>query len=171
MEIHLEKCILRPWKAGDVDSLAKSANNTNVAFFLRDVFPSPYSVKDAEYFISQVIEFNRNQLILAIVVDQKAVGSIGGHFQNDVYSGTVEIGYWLDEQYWGKGIVTDAVKWITQYIFTYYEIRKIYAAVFDKNLASVKVLEKCGFEQEAILKKAVSKNGIIMDELIFSRFQ
>jgi RimJ/RimL family protein N-acetyltransferase len=171
MEIVLSKCKLRPWSAKDVYSLANFANNGHIAMYLRDTFPYPYTIKDAEFFISQVASTDNSQIILAIDINGSAVGSIGVHLLSDVYRKSAEIGYWLSEKYWGQGIVTEALGSLVDHVFTKYDIYRIYAAVFETNLASMRVLEKCGFVRESIHRKAVIKNNVIMDEYIYTRIQ
>jgi RimJ/RimL family protein N-acetyltransferase len=159
---------LREWQLSDAASLAENANNINVWNNVRDYFPHPYSEKDGEAFISAVLR-DEMGIERAIVVDDKAVGGIGIFPKTDVERISAEIGYWLGEKYWNKGIVTQAVQEFTEYVFLNFpEIQKIYAPVFDFNLASQKVLQKAGFEREAILKQAAIKNGKIIDEHYYS---
>lgn len=154
---------LREWQLSDIQSLAENANNINVWNNVRDYFPHPYSEKDGEAFVSTVLRGEMG-IQRAIVVNGKAVGGIGVFPKTDVERITAEIGYWLGEKYWNKGIVTQAVKYFVEYVFLNFpEIRKICAPVFDFNLASQKVLQKAGFECEAILKQAAIKNGKIID--------
>lgn len=168
MELILNKCILRKFSLKDAQSLAQQANNKNVADFLRDVFPHPYTTKDACFYIEHVASDLRS-LILAIDVDGKAVGSIGILPKTDVYRKSAELGYWLGEQYWGLGIMTEAVKAITEYGFKNYSLHRIYADVFENNAGSMRVLEKAGYTPEAVHRKAVIKNGVIMDEHVFAK--
>ena len=167
MEIKLTNCKLRSWNINDVSSLVKHANNSHIADFLRDIFPFPYTRNDAEFFIQHIIT-NPANLVLAIDFNGEAIGSIGVHFQNDVYRYNAELGYWLSEMYWRKGIVSECVNALVKYTFENYDTKRIYACVFENNIASIKVLEKCGFIREAIFKNAVSKKGIIMDEYVYA---
>jgi RimJ/RimL family protein N-acetyltransferase len=169
MEIALIKCKLRPWHITDAPSLVLNANNERVIENLRDVFPNPYSQNDARFFITHLAN-NTNSLIMAIVVDGSAVGSIGIHRQVDIYRKSAELGYWLGEEYWGKGIASEAANAMVQYAFNHFDINRIYASVFERNKASMRVLEKCGFVCEAVHHKAVIKGNVIMDEYIFARF-
>ena len=163
MEIQCTKSLLRPWRIDDALSLCKYANNSKVSENLRDIFPFPYTQVDAEFFIKNIASATNN-LILAIEVDGAAVGSIGIMPQTDVYRKNAELGYWLGEQYWGRGIVTEAVNAVVDHTFKNLTITRIYASVFERNIASIRVLEKCGFEKEAIHYKAVVKNNVVMDE-------
>lgn len=167
MELKCTHSLLRPWRLEDARSLCVHANNNKVSENLRDVFPFPYNLGDAEYFIKNIASSTVN-LILAIEVDGQAVGSIGILPKTDVYQRSAELGYWLGEKYWGRGITTEAVATIVAYAFNMYDINRIYASVFERNTASMRVLEKCGFVREAILRKAVVKNGIVMDEYVYA---
>ena len=167
MELHLSKSILRPWKLSDAQSLAKHANNKKIADNLRDAFPHPYPLEKAELFINYINTSSKN-IALAICVDDIAVGGIGIHLMDDVYRCSAELGYWLGEDYWNRGIVTEAVKELVNFTFENYSINRIYAGTFEYNKTSMRVLEKCGFSHEAIHRKAVIKNGVIIDEHIWA---
>jgi len=160
--------ILREWQMSDAASLAENANNINIWNNVRDYFPHPYSEKDGQEFITKVFngEFGIQR---AIVVEGQAVGGIGVFPQKDVERICVEIGYWLGEKYWNRGIMTEAVKRFFTDIFTNFPIyNKIIAPVFDFNKASQKVLLNAGFEREAILKQSAIKNDRIVDLYCFS---
>lgn len=170
MEIKCSKSVLRPWRIEDSQSLCQYANNSRVSENLRDIFPFPYNIKDAEFFINNIASATNN-LILAIEVEGKAVGSIGILPQTDIYRKNAELGYWLGEPFWGRGITTEAVMAIVDYSFQYFDIQRIYATVFERNLASIRVLEKCGFTREAVHSKAVVKGGVVMDEYLYVKVQ
>lgn len=171
MQIITPSAILRDWSADDVPGLVRFANNPRIAATLRDGFPSPYTSGDAERFIAQATASGGRNLVLAIEVDGQACGGIGVHPLEDVYRRTAEIGYWLAEQYWGRGIVTNAVQAIVPVAFDRYDLARIQAGIFENNPASMRVLEKCGFVREAVHKGAVTKNGVTMDEVMFVRFR
>ena len=154
---------LRELQLTDVKSLAENANDIEIWNNTRDYLPNPYSEKDAEEFIKMVSSQSKPASILAIAVDGKAVGVIGVILQKDVERISAELGYWLGKKYWGKGIMTEAIKQFTKYAFANFPIHKIYATPFDFNIGSLKVLQKAGFEREAILKQAAIKNGKIID--------
>ena len=154
---------LREWQLSDIASLVENANNINIWNNVRDSFPYPYSEKDGKEFIETVLWMPKPTENLAIAVDGKAVGGIGIVRQTDIERSSAEIGYWLGEKYWNKGIVTEAVKQMLDYVFANFPLQKIYTPVFDFNIASQKVLEKAGFEREAILKQGAIKNGKIID--------
>jgi len=159
--------ILRPWIKDDAPSLVIYANNYNVSRFLRDAFPYPYTLADAVRWIDMVLD-NRHDIILAIEVNGEAVGGIGIHGMKDVYRYNAELGYWLAEIHWGKGIVTEAVNLMVKNAFDNYKWQRIFAAVFQNNPASMRVLEKNGFRKEAICRKAVIKEGEYLDEHIYA---
>lgn len=166
MRIITPAAILRDWTPDDVLPLARHANNPDIAGHMRDAFPSPYTIQDARQFIAMALE-NTRALLLAIEVNGSAAGGIGIHVLPDVYRGTAEIGYWLSKDYQGKGIVTDAVRSIIPVAFDRFPIVRLQAGVFADNRASMRVLEKCGFGLEAIHRKAVTKNGVNMDEYLY----
>jgi len=162
---------LRPWRESDLPALVRHADNFNIWKNLRDGFPHPYTEESGTGWLKMVTDEPRN-LILAIEIDGEAAGSIGIIFKDDVYRITAEIGYWLSEQHWGKGLMTEAVNLLVGYVFANYpEINLIYAEIFSYNPASGKVLEKCGFHLEAIHKNAVFKNGQLLDEHRYVRFR
>ena len=156
--------ILREWLLSDAASLAENANNINIWNNLRDSFPHPYSEENGKEFIKMALSQPKPATLLAIVVDGKAVGSIGIFLHTDVERISAELGYFIGENYWNKGIMTEAIKEMVAYAFTNFpQLRKIYATPFDFNIASQKVLQKARFEREAILKQAAIKNNKIID--------
>jgi [ribosomal protein S5]-alanine N-acetyltransferase len=157
---------LREWNESDVKSLVEHANNYNVWINLKDLFPHPYTEDDAREWIRVCNSFDVNTNF-AIVINSKAAGGIGVHFFEDVYKYSAEIGYWLGEKYWGKGIATEAVGRMISFVFENFDINRIFARVFDWNLASMKVLENNGFQSEARLRKQVFKDGVFADEIIY----
>jgi len=159
---------LRRWQPDDAKSLAENANNIKIYNNLRDALPHPYSLEDARRFIEATLKKGLPTTNFAITVDKKAVGSIGIVVQEDVQRISAEMGYWLGENYWGRGIMSRVIKQMTDYVFANFDIIKIYAIPFDFNTASQKVLQKAGFELEAILKKAAVKNGKIVDLYYYS---
>lgn len=110
-------------------------------------------------------------LLLAIEVDGVAAGGIAVTLLDDVYCRTAEVGYWLGEPFWGRGIMTDAVAAVVPVAFERFAIVRLQAGVFADNLASMRVLEKCGFVREAVLHNAITKNGVVMDEVMHACFR
>lgn len=158
---------LRNFKPEDKFRMAELADNEKIAINLRDAFPHPYGLSDAEEFISMCIGQVPTE-VFAIEYNGEYVGNIGLHKQSDVYSKSAELGYFIGEPYWNRGITTRAVKLICDYGFRELDIVRIYSGVFEYNLPSQRVLEKCGFVKEAVLKSAVFKNGLIYDEIRYA---
>jgi [ribosomal protein S5]-alanine N-acetyltransferase len=158
---------LREWKKKDAVPLTLLANNKRISNNLRDRFPHPYTLKDAEAWI----HLNRKKdpvTNYAIEVDDLLVGGCGILLKEDVYRCSGEIGYWLGEPFWRKGIATVAVKQLLEKIkIDFPFIVRLYAEVFEHNTASMKVLQKNGFQLESIRKKAVIKNNIIQDDQVW----
>ena len=167
MELDLGVCTVRSWRAGDAASLARHANNRKIWRNLRDRFPHPYTPADAEAFLRSVIG-TTPETNFAITVDGVAVGGIGLTLAEDIHRRTAELGYWLGEEYWGRGIASAAVRAITDYAFTHHDLVRIWAGVFEWNPASMRVLEKAGYTREATLRKSAFKDGEIVDEVIFA---
>ncbi len=167
-----EDFVLRPWQEGDEASLAAYANNHKIWVNVRDRFPHPYTLEDAELWV-RIANADHTMLNVAIETENKAVGGVGIIFKQDVYHRTAEIGYWLGEQYWNRGITSRAVKAMSEYIFDspQFNICRMYAGIFEYNTASARVLEKAGFHLEARLQKSVTKDGNTVDELIYAKLK
>jgi len=161
------KLRLRSWQKEDIAPLIDLANNRNIADNMRDRFPHPYTLKDAEEWI--VLNEKRDPATnFAIEVDGKLAGGCGMQVFQDVYRHSAEIGYWIGEPFWGRGIATEAMKLLLEKIETDFPgIIRVSAEIFEHNIASMKVLEKNGFHLESIRKKAVVKNDIIMDDHVW----
>jgi len=159
---------LRKWSEADLDSLVKYANNSDVAKWLTNGFPHPYTPEDGKTYLSMIANDNPTK-VFAIDVNGEAIGSIGIFPQTDIHEKNAEIGYWLAEKYWGQGIMSKAIEEIVEYGFQTFDIVRIFAKPFSTNLKSHRVLEKAGFVLEARLEKALFKNGEFMDELIYAK--
>lgn len=155
---------LRQLKISDKLRLAELANNSKIAVNLRDGFPHPYTVDDAVKFIES-FGVQIPQQVFAIEYKGEYVGNIGLHKGTDVYRLSAEIGYFLGEPFWNKGIMTRAVNLICDYGFKNLDIVRIYAGIFEFNPASMRVLEKCGFKRESVAEKAIYKKGAIWNEM------
>jgi len=167
MELQGSGFTLRGWLHGDEKSLQKHADNPRVSAFLMDRFPYPYTIQDAIAWVNFIQ--NRQPLTnFAIVIDNEACGGIAIDLMINANSKTGEIGYWLAEPYWGRGIATEAVNLITAYAFKYLAIIRIEAGVFSKNTASMRVLEKAGYVKEGIMRNALIKNGEVMDKHMYA---
>ena len=164
--------ILRKWKESDAESIAQNANNEKIAGNLRNVFPYPYTIEDAKSFIDMCINTDESKnLLYAIEINGKAVGSIGVFVKDDVYCRSGEIGYWLGEDYWGKGIMSEAIRRTCTEAFKRFDIIRIYAEPYAYNTGSRKALEKAGFSLEGVLKSSVYKNGIVFDSCVYAIIQ
>lgn len=157
----------RPLNNHDAERLAVVANNPRIADNLMDAFPHPYTLDEARQFIARVSVIQPPQ-VLAIVFNGTYAGSIGIFPQQDINRLNAELGYWLAEEFWNKGIMTNAVKAMTEYAFEAFSIDRIFARPFPFNTASIRVLEKAGFRLEARIESALIKKGVVMDELIYA---
>ena len=160
---------IRSWKISDAEDLAKILSNKNILKNLRDGIPYPYTKKDAENYINAMNSVGKDKVFaFAVCLDGKAVGSIGAFRQQNIHFRTAEIGYYLAEKCWGKGIMTEAVRLLCEKIFSETDIIRLYAEPFAQNTASRKVLEKAGFMLEGILKSNAVKDGEICDMAMYS---
>lgn len=160
---------IRNWKKTDASSLAAALSNKNILNNLRDGLPYPYTEKDAEEYIDFILNSNPNDTFAyAIDVDGRAVGSIGAFRQKNIHFRTAELGYYLSEEYWGRGIMTIAVKQICEKLFSETDILRIFAEPFENNAGSRRVLEKAGFQLEGILKNNAFKNGKVLNMALYS---
>jgi RimJ/RimL family protein N-acetyltransferase len=167
MKLVLRTCEVRSWRTSDVDTLVTHANNRNVAINLRDRFPSPYTRRDGREFIKMARRMTPESFF-AIAVDSAAVGGIGFVPHQDVERVSSEVGYWLGEAFWGRGIVTEAVTAITRYAIETHGFTRLFALPFAHNAASCRVLEKAGYVLEARLRKSAIKEGKICDQLQYA---
>lgn len=154
---------LRAWTLEDVPSLTYHINNINIWNNVRDSLPHPYTEEDATTFIKMNIDHEGPIENFAIEIDGQAVGGIGIIMGTDVERISAEIGYWLGETYWGQGIMTSVVKDTVKYAFEKLPVTRLFACVFEYNISSMKVLEKVGFTKQAIFRKAIIKNGKVLD--------
>lgn len=167
MTINCGPCIVRSWRFGDEETLYTHANSRAIWLNLRDSFPYPYTPVDAQRWIQFVVdpELETN---FAIEVNGEAVGNIGLRFGDDIERYTAEVWYWLGESYWGKGIITAALRAITNYAFTELTLNRLYAMPYAHNAGSIKVLEKVGFGREGLLRGAAVKDGIVLDKVMYA---
>lgn len=160
---------LRTWKTEDAKSLAQSANNPKIAKNLRNVFPNPYTLEDAVWYINDSIASgDKKQINYAIEIEGEAVGSIGIFVKDDVYEKSAELGYWLAEDYWHKGVMTQAARTICKEAFERFDIVRIFAEPFADNAGSRGVLEKAGFTCEGTMRNGIYKNGEIHSYCMYS---
>ena len=160
---------IRKWRLSDAKDLAKTLSNRNVMNNLRDGLPYPYTKQDAVDYITAMMEADENETFAyAVTVDDKAVGSIGAFRQGNIHSCTAELGYYLGEQYWGQGIMTEAIRQICQKVFADSDIIRIYAEPFSYNVGSCRALEKAGFQYEGTLRNNAVKNGKVQDMKMYA---
>jgi len=153
----------------DAPNLAHSVNNKKLLDNLRDGLPFPYTVSDAEAYISAMLSADPNTTYeWAITVDGAVVGSVGVFRKDNIHRLTAEIGYYVAEEYWGKGVMTEAVKQACCYIFAHTDIVRIFAEPFALNLGSCRILEKAGFAFEGLMKKNAIKNGVLLDMKLYA---
>lgn len=161
--------LLRAWRETDAEEIVKAADNTNIAKNLRNAFPNPYTLEDARWYVNDCIaNEGKRQLTRAIEVDGRAAGSIGIFLQNDVCEKSAELGYWLSEAYWGRGITSRAVRMICREAFAAFDIIRIFAEPFDYNAGSRGVLEKAGFTYEGTMRNGIYKNGRVHSYCMYS---
>ncbi len=160
--------ILRKWTPDDLTSLLKYANNPGISKYMTNQFPHPYTAEKGKEFIEFATKDSPLR-IFAIDIDREAAGGIGIHPQGDIHCKNAELGYWLGEPFWGKGIITRAIAQMVDYGFKNFEINRIFARPFGNNMGSQKALEKAGFILETKFEKTLFKNGEYLDELIYSK--
>ena len=162
-------CKIRKWKLTDAKDIAVALSNKKIQDNLRDGLPYPYSEQDGIDFISSMLSANEDATFaFAITLDDKVIGSIGVFRQQNIHRQTAEMGYYIAEEYWGKGIMTDVVKQICEYVFKNSDILRIYAEPFACNTGSCRVLEKAGFQYEGTLRNNAVKNGKVIDMKMYS---
>ncbi len=163
------KCRIRKWELSDAKDLAAALSNRKVQDNLRDGLPYPYTEQDGKEFISAMLSADENETFaFAITVNNMVIGSIGIFRQGNIHRQTAELGYYIAEEYWGKGIMIEAVKQICEYVFTNSDIIRIYAEPFAYNIASCRALEKAGFQYEGTLRSNAVKNGKVIDMKMYS---
>lgn len=167
MRIDLGEFHIREYRDGDAMALVRYANNRTIWRNLRDRFPHPYTHRDAFRWLHHVsLQFPAHDF--AIASEEELIGAIGLQPQEDVHRRSAEIGYWLAEPFWGRGIATRAVRAMTEYAFAQTTFVRLYAMVFAWNPASARVLEKAGYELEGRLRKSVLKDNELIDQLVYS---
>lgn len=162
-------CKIRKWELSDAADLASALSNKKVQDNLRDGLPYPYTEQDGMDYISAMLSANENDTFaFAITVDNKVIGSIGVFRQENIHRQTAELGYYIAEEYWGRGIMTEAVRQICEYVFDKSDMIRIYAEPFAYNDASCRVLEKAGFQYEGTLRSNAVKNGKVIDMKMYA---
>ncbi len=167
MHIRLQKSDVRSFRNSDAKTIARHANNRNIWMNLRDMFPHPYSVQDAREFIT-LAQCQRPESHFAIVVDGEAAGAIGFKLNTDIERVSTEVGYWLGEAYWGRGIASEVLPAMTRFAVDAYGVTRVYALPFEWNAPSIRVLEKSGFVLEGRLRRSAIKDERIVDQLLYA---
>ena len=167
--IKCANCTLRPWDPADAESIVPLLDDHDVWINLGDRVPHPYKLEHAQQFIAFAAGKSPTENF-AIVVDGKAIGSVGifpGEGMNRV---SAEIGYWLGKPYWGRGIMTEAIKGMTKYAFENFQLTRVFALAFARNTGSIRALEKAGYVREGSLKQAVIKEGVVLDDYLYASY-
>lgn len=169
MRLELTKCILRPFELRDAPAIAKHWNNRNLWINLNDSFASPYTIEVAHTFLNDAVAAPESWI--AIQVGGEAAGGFHITVQASPKHHSAAVGYWLGEDHWNKGIVTDALQEITEHIFATRDLTRIFAFVFEYNAASMRILEKCGYQREGWLRRSVIKDGKAIDQALYARIK
>ena len=167
VELRLRSCTLRNWRPADASSLSRHADDIRIWRNVRDRFPHPYTLEHARAWID-IASIADPTTDLAIVVDGEAAGGIGLVLGEDIGRVSAEVGYWLGADHWGRGIATEAVRAFSAWAFTRFDVQRLYAGVLEWNPASMRVLEKAGYTLEARARRAVIKDGRVMDDFVYS---
>jgi len=167
MRLECGSCLVRDWSRSDKASLLRHANNRNVARNLTERFPHPYTDADAEAWFS-MLEGMTERTHWAIEVGGGAVGGIGCIVGKGVRAKSAAFGYWLGEEFWGRGIMSAAVKRVAPHVLAHFKLVRLESPVFAWNPASMRVLEKAGFTREGVHRCAVVKDGEIIDEVLYA---
>ena len=168
MELKLKSCTIRQLIKQDAAAIQRYANNRKIWANLRDIFPHPYLLENAHAFLGFVLK-EEPMTDFAIATDSEAIGCIGLRLGDDVHRKTAELGYWLGEPFWGRGIMSEAVQEFTRWAFKAFDLQRIFAQPFADNTGSVRVLEKAGFICDGRLKANVFKDGKVLDSFIYAR--
>lgn len=163
------KIRIRKWDLADAVDLSVVLSNKKVQDNLRDGLPYPYTEQDGQDYISAMLTADENETFaFTVTADRKVIGSICAVRQANIHNKTAELGYYIAEEYWGNGIMTEAVKQLCDYVFTHTDIIRIYAEPFAHNIGSCRVLEKAGFQYEGTLRNNAVKNGKVLDMRMYA---
>ena len=166
-EFGMARCTIRSWRWGDETALVRHANNRKVWQNLRDRFPHPYTKGDAQRYLQIMVEAVP-ETNFVIALDNELVGAVGFALGHDIERIGAEVGYWLGEDVWGRGIATAAVRTITRHAFATFPLERLFAVPFVTNAASLRVLEKAGYTREGILRRSALKDGRVLDQAMYS---
>ena len=159
--------LVRDWRKDDHAPLVKVANSRKLWRNMSHRFPHPYTAEDATWWLTSLIG-KESPTHWAVEVDSCLAGAIGFDPGEGIYDKTGHFGYWLGEPWWNRGIMTAVVPLVVEDIFSRYGLVRLEARVLRWNPASMRVLEKCGFEKEAVLRKSAHKDGQLVDEVLYA---
>lgn len=162
-------CLLRPLELADAESLARHANDRGVWENLRDRFPHPYAEADAIEYIEHV-KARPVQTSFGIDVGGQAIGSISLMLGEDIARRTAEIGYWIGREYWGRGIMVEAVRATTHFAFEVLGLMRVFAVPFATTTRSSRVLQKAGYVQEGVMRQSAVKDGVVLDQFLYAAY-
>jgi [ribosomal protein S5]-alanine N-acetyltransferase len=168
MQLDVRECCIRSWRVGDEPAIVRHADNRKIWLNVRDRFPHPYTPADAEAWVARAAAATP-ETQFAVEVEGEAVGGVGLFLQTDVERYSAEIGYWIGEAFWGRGLATAVVRAFTDYAFETFELCRIYANVFEWNPASCRVLEKAGYVLEGRLRSSAVKDGFVLDGFLYAK--
>jgi RimJ/RimL family protein N-acetyltransferase len=168
MLLELDEVRVRSWRKDDLKSLVQHANNAKIAANLRDQFPHPYTRRDGIDFL-EYAHTQEPECSFAIELANEAVGGVGFLLGRDIARMSAEMGYWLAEQFWGRGIATQVVGAMSEWALDNYRLTRVFAMAFAHNTGSTRVLEKAGFEREGVMRRSAVKNGVVLDQILFAK--
>ena len=169
MKIACRTCVLRPLELADAECLSRHANDRGVWQNLSDRFPHPYTVDDAVAYIEHVTS-RPVRTSFGIDVDGQAIGSISLMLGEDIARRTAEVGYWIGREYWGRGIMADALRTATEYAFAELDLVRVFAVPFVTTTRSSRVLEKAGYVLEGVMRQSAVKDGVILDQFLYAAY-
>lgn len=167
----MKEVAIRPWRLSDAGDLAAVLSNERVLRNLRDGIPYPYTERDAAYYINAMAENPHNNFVFAVCYDGTVVGNVGAFRQENIHCRTAELGYYVAESYWGRGIATQAVRLLCAHVFGSTDILRVFAEPFADNAASCRVLEKAGFQYEGTMRHSAVKCGRVRDMRLYARLK
>jgi RimJ/RimL family protein N-acetyltransferase len=168
MELVLKQSTIRDWNLDDAASLAEQANNRQIWLQVRDIMPYPYTIADANVFLEKATNANP-RTNFCIEIDGNVAGGVVIKPGEDVHRRTAEVGYWLGQKFWGRGVATEAITAFVEHCFSSFNLVRIFGQVNANNPASARVLEKAGFVLEGRMRKHVIKDGVILDSLLYAK--
>ena len=168
MLLELGDVKVRSWRKDDIKALMRHANNVKIAANLRDQFPHPYTRRDAIDFLDYA-HTQQPECSFAMEFGDEAMGGVGFLLGRDIARMSAEMGYWLSEEYWGRGITTRVVTAMSEWALDNYNLTRVFAQAFAHNAASIRVLEKAGFEREGVMRRSAIKNGVVLDQVLFAK--